>query len=306
MEPRSGAKSGQGIPSAAVRLIRPERIPGHCGVVVEAQVEGGFGSGKVLVEPVLELVRSAGLQIEDGLVEPDEAGRVLLLVRNESSSPQRLSADQLLGCGMSCELAEAGPMGSGDGVVHDGTVTISHMGGNVPRSEALLQERKEKLAGMLSWDAGSRLEEECEAVKAEVLLAHDVFAVEDDERGEVEEVHYKIDTGESAPFRQAPRRVPFAVRPELTRMVGEMLRGGVIQESVSPWASPVVLVKKKDGSLRFCVDYRRLNAVTRKDVFPLPRIDDLLVGSRCSPHWMRRVDIGRLQWNPSQWRRQPL
>ncbi len=57
-----------------------------------------------------------------------------------------------------------------------------------------------------------------------------------------------------------------------------MLSSGVIEESSSPWASPIVLVKKKDGSLRFCMDYRRLNAVTRKDVFRqfLARIDDLL------------------------------
>ena len=53
-----------------------------------------------------------------------------------------------------------------------------------------------------------------------------------------------------------------------------MLDQGVIQHSQSPWASPIVLVAKQDGTTRFCVDYRKLNTVTKMDVFPLPRIDD--------------------------------
>ena len=59
-------------------------------------------------------------------------------------------------------------------------------------------------------------------------------------------------------------------------MVEDMEKHGVVKPSTSPWASPVVLVPKKDGSYRFCIDYRRLNSVTRKDVYPLPRIDDIL------------------------------
>ena len=55
-----------------------------------------------------------------------------------------------------------------------------------------------------------------------------------------------------------------------------MQKEGVIQPSKSPWASPMVLVRKRDGSLRFCVDYRALNSVTKPDIFQLPRIDDLL------------------------------
>ena len=55
-----------------------------------------------------------------------------------------------------------------------------------------------------------------------------------------------------------------------------MLSQGVVQPSNSPWASPIVLVKKKDGTYRFCVDYRKLNLVTKPDAYPLPRVDDLL------------------------------
>ena len=86
----------------------------------------------------------------------------------------------------------------------------------------------------------------------------------------------EIDTGNSSPKKQALRRMPYAARQEIARQIEEMQRNGVIQPSQSPWSSPVVLVKKKDGSQRFCVNYRELNSVTKVDMFPLPRIDDLL------------------------------
>ena len=64
---------------------------------------------------------------------------------------------------------------------------------------------------------------------------------------------------------------------ELTAsQVNDMLSQGVIQPSTSPWSSPIVLVKKKDGSYRFCIDYRKLNSITQVDAHPLPRVDDLL------------------------------
>ena len=109
-----------------------------------------------------------------------------------------------------------------------------------------------------------------------LLECQDVFCVEELERGETNLLEMKIDTGDAVPKRQAPRRMPFAVRGEVARQLKQMQQMVVIQPSQSPWASPVVMVRKKDGSHRFCIDYRHLNSVTKADLFPLPRIDDLL------------------------------
>ncbi|KAK8771557.1 hypothetical protein V5799_025197 [Amblyomma americanum] len=78
------------------------------------------------------------------------------------------------------------------------------------------------------------------------------------------------------PVCQRPYCVSPKEREAIRTQVDEMLADDVIQPSTSPWASPVVLVKKKDNTLRFCVDYRKLNNVTKKDVYPLPRIDDAI------------------------------
>ena len=66
---------------------------------------------------------------------------------------------------------------------------------------------------------------------------------------------FSIDTGDARPIRQMPRRVPHHLKAEVDKQLDEMLRQGVIEPSYSPWASPICLVRKKDGGLHFCVDY---------------------------------------------------
>lgn len=86
----------------------------------------------------------------------------------------------------------------------------------------------------------------------------------------------RIPTGDAYPIKFLPYRQTPWKETEIARHVKTMLDNGVIEAANSPWAAPVVLAPKKDGSWRFCVDYRGLNAVTKKDSYPLPRIDDTL------------------------------
>ena len=106
---------------------------------------------------------------------------------------------------------------------------------------------------------------------------------------------HHIDTGDHPPIKLPTRRTLFIQREKIAQMVTEMEKQGVVRASVSPWASPIVLVPKKDGSTRFCVDYRRLNAVTRKDVYPLPRIDDILDTLRQSKYFST-LDLSAGYW----------
>ena len=117
-----------------------------------------------------------------------------------------------------------------------------------------------------------------DATKLKQLLSdnHDVFCLEEGERGETNLTEMEIDTGDVTPRRVPLRRMPIAVRREVAGQLETMQEAGVIKPSQSPWSSPVVMVRKKDGSQGFCVDYRALNAVTKVDTYPLPRVDDLL------------------------------
>ncbi|KAL3887802.1 hypothetical protein ACJMK2_000195 [Sinanodonta woodiana] len=104
----------------------------------------------------------------------------------------------------------------------------------------------------------------------------DVFAVVLSELGCTDIYQHKIDTGNDKPVRQRFYRTNPIQKAEIDRQVKEMLKYDIIEPSTSPWQSPVVLVKKKSGEYRFAVDYRKLNKITKPEVFPIPRFDDMM------------------------------
>ena len=122
-----------------------------------------------------------------------------------------------------------------------------------------------------------------------------LFSKGPEDLGRTDIVKHRIDTGNAPPIRQTPRRLPLAKREEASQAIRDMREQGVIEPSTSPWASPIVLVRKKDGSTRFCVDYRKLNNVTHKDSYPLPRIDDTLE-SLSGAKWFSTLDLKSVYW----------
>ena len=82
--------------------------------------------------------------------------------------------------------------------------------------------------------------------------------------------------GTARPVRLPPYRLPQAYRSDVHQELQEMLTQKIIEPSTSEWEAPIVLVKKKDGSLWLCVDYQQLNSASLTDAYPMPRIDDMI------------------------------
>jgi len=127
-------------------------------------------------------------------------------------------------------------------------------------------------------------------LKMLLLSYQDVFSQSEIDLGLTTLVKHRMDTGGAPPFRQPLRRFPPAHVQAIAEHVDNMFRQGVIEPACSPYASNLVLVKKKDQSFRCCVDYRQLIVSTRKDAYPLPRID-VCLDAMASAKWFSTFDL---------------
>ena len=121
------------------------------------------------------------------------------------------------------------------------------------------------------------------------------FSKSDEDVGRTGIVRHKINTENAHPIKQPLRRTPVHLNSEIDKQIDDMLQRDVIQPSSSPWASGIVIVSKKDGTKRFCVDYRKLNDVTVKDSYPIPRIDDSLE-QLSGAQWFSCLDLNAGYW----------
>ena len=136
--------------------------------------------------------------------------------------------------------------------------------------------RQGKLLEKLNLDGLAHWSPENVAAARELVLAyHDVFALESNELGCTSAIEHKIRIENSEPFKEQFQCIPPPLLEEVCASLQDMLEMGAICPSQSPWCNAVVLVQKKDGTLRFCVDFRHLNTQT-KDLYPLPHIQEAL------------------------------
>ena len=140
------------------------------------------------------------------------------------------------------------------------------------------------------------LDEEQKIVLKQLLMKYpDVFSKSKSDLGLTNLVEHKIDTGDAKPIKQRPYRIPLSKREQAEKEIKSMAENGIIEPSYGPWSSPIVMVAKKDGSVRFCCDYRKINMVTIKDSQPLPRVDDTFDALNFSS-WYSTVDMRQGFW----------
>ena len=242
--------------SALVRAASTVVIKPHTAVICKAKTSGVLDSeGKQLcqISPTDRgyLSMEPGLQLQKSVVEVKAGRTFAALISNRTSKTFRVKRGSVIG--KLERLKEE----------------------NIVNSVRETGEEKGKAGD--DWLDDLSVPGDFEGgVKKLVTENRDLFAQTDAELGHTDTVKMKLDTGEHPPIKMKPYRTPLNKRAVIDNAVDEMLEAGIIRRSRSPWSFPVVVVDKKDGSKRFCVDFRQLNKITKPISYPLPVIDDIL------------------------------
>ena len=228
--------------------------------------------GTVLVEPKYEVVSHDSLLFPARCVANVDKGQIPIRIANANLSPVKIHAGTCVG------MAEA-----------------------IDDRDNLKETGKTTSDSSTSWiddiDLSNCSVSESEKCRLVDLLSEyeDVFTTSKFDLGRAHRFTHNIDTGDHQPLAQRPYRIPHSQLDMIDEHIQNMLEKGIIQESNSPWSQPLVIVTKKDGSPRFCVDFRKLNSITKKQIFPMPRVDEVLdsLGDAC---FFTTLDLASGYW----------
>lgn len=258
---------------ARIRLCDTIKIPPDTEFYCKGYIQGKLGTDYGLVEPK-QIVNVNGLLMAKTLVNPkkDEISISLLNLTNRSV---RLNKN-------TC-IADLEPVESVH-YIEPQSQTHSKISKLPDHLSTLLSKVSDELNG-----------KEKDQVKNLLTEFEDIFMKPDGKLGHTDLVEHNIDTGYENPIKIPPRRLSPKQKEIVDTELKKMLEQNIIEPSNSPWSAPVVLVTKSDGSTRFCIDFRKLNSITKKDAYPLNRIDDALE-ALSGAQWFSTLDLASGYW----------
>ena len=301
------------LPGGAIgRLTTPGVQSNHCFLILnhsmqiptmtrqlgEAHIVDKYGNkvcqeGVAMLEPDNTVISKTGVMIAHSLISLDQD--VVPVQLMAPGGPVQLSQGTALG-----QLTSIDHNVPIVGVIQEPDAGIDTSQDTVPRSDVIptnasVSEKNNELVQQFELNKLPLKESERKQLEALIITHANLFVFQAGEVGRTDRVQHRIKTGDSPPIRQHPRRLPHGLRGVVKDQVQEMLERDIIRPSASPWSSPIVLVKRRDGRFRFCVDYRKLNAVTTKDSYPLPRIDEAL-DSLSGAKYFSTLDLASGYW----------
>lgn len=245
-------------------------VPGMSEMIIEGFIENGGTGNLTLIESHPQLAEKCEVVVATGLVDQSKKPSVPLLVINPHPNPASIKQDMVVGL---AETVAVEDCHSFDVPQNSSEEMKCRRANSSLQTENPLPEHLQTLYLDAATDCN---ESQQDQVAALLLEFAEVFSKNGEDLGLTHLTEHSIETGDSRPFKQPPHRVPAAFAGEDKKAIEKLQRQGVIRPSSSPWASPIVLVHKKDGTVRFCTDYRWLNQCTKKDAFPIPRTEDCL------------------------------
>ena len=261
-----------------VAVLEPVEIPAETEVVIPGYTWGVIDKrGTGLIEADMKFMHTRGLLVAKALVSPT-TGTVPVRIANPYDQSFKLYKNTIVA---TYEPIEPELILSVNNVQSEQNLPATCSNTDIPEH---LKELHSKSSQHLTQEQQARLKQILTKYQNQFSKnAHDLG------RTTLIEHHINVQPG-TKPIKQQPYRLPLAKRQDAEKEIKAMAERDLIEPSTSPWSSPAIIVPKKNGGIRFCIDYRRLNKVTIPDSMPLPRCDDSLDALGGSK-WFSTLDL---------------